>query len=100
MCDDFYDDFDCDDSGDFSDGGDFDDGGEDIFDDKYDCETGPEGFEDIPSTETPHEADSGFFDEFSDQDAFYAGTLIGFAYEEGLIEGRKRRDERDKKKKT
>ena len=41
--------------------------------------------------------DQGFFDEFTGRDAFYAGSLMGFAYEEGLIEAERRRLKKKKR---
>ena len=85
--DDFFDDYD-DFDGDDYDGDSFD---EDYEDDECDCEADTEDFENDDPDNCQEDTDKGFFDEFTGKDAFYAGTLMGFAYQEGVVSGQYKR---------
>ena len=91
MDDDFFDDFD----------DDFDEMEEDSFEDSLD-----ENFEmddtldgDNKSDDEPEQAESEE-DKFTAQDAFFLGGAMGFAYEEGLEERKRRKLEKEMNDKT
>jgi len=82
--DDFFDDFD---EGEFMDGDDY----ADNFDENCEPE---DGFEEGPEAGDPGEAESQE-DGFSAREAFFFGSAMGFAYEEGLEEAERRRLEKE-----
>lgn len=95
---DIYDDFDFDENFDeceFSNDNGFE---ENSLEDECDCESDSEDSYHDASEKVPEDENNSFFDKFSGREAFYAGSLLGFCYNEGLIEAQKRRDERKIKK--
>ena len=91
--DDYYDDFDDDFSDDFDDGDSF----EDSFDEDFEAENSLDddsGIEGETTGDDIHDAD------FTAQDAFFLGSAMGWAYEEGLEERKRRKLEKEMNDKT
>lgn len=76
---------------------DFEDEGfdEDSFEDQFE-----EFTDDVDDTDESSTRDESGFDEFNARDAFFLGSAMGFAYEEGLHEQRRRGLLRKKQTKT
>jgi hypothetical protein len=69
---------------------------EDYGGDECGCEADSSDFENDASEKDIYDSQQEIRDEFTGRDAFYAGTLMGFAYEEALIEAKRRRLKKNK----
>ena len=86
--DDFFDDFDDDFSDDFDENGYMDD---DSFEDSFEDFEAEDSLDDDSGIENESNGDDLCDDEFTAKDAVTLGVTMGFAYEEGLVEGKRRK---------